>query len=333
MRLLLLGGTAFLGRAVAIEAAGRGHEVTCLARGSAPPPDDVTFVRGDRDEPDGLAQVRDEEWDAVIDVTRQPGQVRRAVAELRTPHWVFVSTANVYAPAPGVRPVETDALVEPLAGDVMGSMEEYGPAKVACEKAVREGMAAAGGSATLARAGLIGGPGDVSGRLGYWPWRFAHPSGPDVIVPDDPDFPVAVIDVRDLAAWLADAAEQRLDGAFNVTGEVVPLGEMLAAAARAAGASVPARPVDLPTLAELGVNAWMGPRSLPLWIDDPDLRQATALDISRAVASGLRLRPLAETLADTLAWEETCDAPRAAGLTDAEEQEIRARLDSPDTRA
>ncbi|WP_281965106.1 NAD-dependent epimerase/dehydratase family protein [Serinicoccus marinus] len=333
MRLLVLGGTAFLGRAVATEAAGRGHDVTCLARGSAPPPDDVTFVRGDRDEPDGLAQVRDEEWDAVIDVARQPSQVRRAVAELRTPHWVFVSTANVYAPAPGVRPVETDALVEPLSGEVMGSMEEYGPAKVACEKAVQEGMAAAGGSATLARAGLIGGPGDESGRLGYWPWRFAHPSGPDVIVPDDPDFPVAVIDVRDLAAWLVDAAEQRLDGAFNITGEVVPLGKVLAAAARAAGARVRARPVDLPTLAELGVNAWMGPRSLPLWIDDPDLRQATALDISRAVASGLRLRPLAETLADTLAWEETRDAPRAAGLTDAEEQQIRAKLDSLDTRA
>ncbi|ANS79448.1 putative reductase [Serinicoccus hydrothermalis] len=326
MRLLLLGGTAFLGRAVATEAVARGHEVTCLARGSAPAPEGVTFVTANRDEPDAFAEVRDEEWDAVVDVARQPGQVRRAVAELTTPHWVFVSTANVYAPAPGLRPVETDPLLEPLAGDVMGSMEDYGPAKVACEQAVREGTAATGGTATLARAGLIGGPGDVSGRLGYWPWRFAHPSGPDVIVPDDPDFPVAVVDVRDLAGWLVDAAEQRLDGAYNVTGEVVALADVLAAAAQAAGADVPMRPVSLATLAELGVAPWMGPRSLPLWIDDPDLREFAALDISRALATGLRLRPLAETLADTLAWEETRESPRAAGLTDEEEQEVRAAL-------
>ncbi|WP_151526873.1 NAD-dependent epimerase/dehydratase family protein [Serinicoccus kebangsaanensis] len=328
MRLLLLGGTAFLGRAVAIEAMGRGHDVTCLARGSAPPPDGVTFVRADRDEPDALAEVRGQDWDAVLDVTRQPGQVRRAVAELRTPHWVFVSTANVYAPAPGLRPVETDPLLEPLAGEVMESMEDYGPAKVACEQAAADGMAATGGTATLARAGLIAGPGDESGRVGYWPWRFAHPSGSDVIVPDDPDFPVAFIDVRDLAGWLVDAAEQRLEGAYNVTGEVVSLTDVLAAAADAAGASVPARPVAPQTLAELGVAPWMGPRSLPLWIDDPDLREFAALNISRAVGSGLRLRPLATTLADTLAWEETRHTPRRAGLTDDEEREIRAALDA-----
>ncbi|KUG57417.1 oxidoreductase [Serinicoccus chungangensis] len=332
MRILLLGGTAFLSHATATEAVRRGHEVTCLARGSAPAPEGVRFVRGDRDEPDGLAPVRGQRWDAVVDVSRQPGQVRRAVAELDTPHWVFVSTANVYAlpeeGSAGTPPTETDPLLEPLEADVMSTMEEYGPAKVACEQAVTAQMTRQGGTATLVRAGLIGGPGDESGRVGYWPWRFAHPSGPDVLVPDDPDFPVAFVDVRDLASWLVHAAEQRLDGALNATGPVVPLAELLEAARAVAGAQVPARPAPPARLAELGVHPWMGPRSLPLWIDDPALRSFAALDTTRARAAGLRTRPVDQTLRDTLAWEETRQTPRAAGLTDEEEQEIREALDA-----
>ncbi|WP_010146759.1 reductase [Serinicoccus profundi] len=332
MRILLLGGTAFLSRATATEAVRRGHDVTCLARGTAPTPEGVTFVRGDRDADEGLAPVRGRQWDAVIDVSRQPGQVRRAVAELDTAHWVFVSTANVYAtPGPGGTsgpPTESTDLLEPLAGEVMASMEDYGPAKVACEQAVVEGMTARGGTSTLVRAGLIGGPGDTSGRLGYWPWRFAHPSGPDVLVPDDPDFPVAVIDVRDLASWMADAAEQRLDGAFNAAGPMVPLAEVVEAAREVAGEAVVPRPVPVARLAELGVNPWMGPRSLPLWIDDPSLRSFAVLDTTRARGAGLHTRPLVETLRDTLAWEETRTTPRGAGLTDSEEQEIRATLDA-----
>ncbi|WP_299450594.1 NAD-dependent epimerase/dehydratase family protein [uncultured Serinicoccus sp.] len=332
MRILLLGGTAFLSHATATEALRRGHDVTCLARGSAPAPDGVRFERGDRDEADGLAPVREQRWDAVVDVSRQPGQVRRAVAELDTPHWVFVSTANVYATpeegSAGAAPTETDPLLEPLEADVMSTMEEYGPAKVACEQAVTSATTRRGGSATLVRAGLIGGPGDTSGRVGYWPWRFAHPSGPDVLVPDDPDFPIAFVDVRDLAAWLVDAAEQRLDGPFNATGPVVPLAQVLEAAREVAGVQVPARPVPPARLAELGVHPWMGPRSMPLWIDDPALRSFAALDTARARAAGLRTRPVDETLRDTLAWEETRETPRAAGLTDDEEQEIREVLDA-----
>ncbi|WP_130011744.1 NAD-dependent epimerase/dehydratase family protein [Serinicoccus sediminis] len=332
MRILLLGGTAFLSRATATEAVRRGHDVTCLARGSAPAPGGVRFERGDRDEADGLAPVRDERWDAVVDVSRQPGQVRRAVAELDTPHWVFVSTANVYAPpaegTAGRAPTETDPLLDPLEADVMSTMEEYGPAKVACEQAVTSGARRHRGTATLVRAGLIGGPGDTSGRVGYWPWRFAHPSGPDVLAPDDPDFPVAFVDVRDLAAWLVDAAEQRVDGAFNATGPVAPLTDVLDAAREAAGAQVGVRPVAPARLAELGVNPWMGPRSMPLWIDDPALRSFAALDTTRARAAGLRTRPVVETLRDTLAWEETRQTPRAAGLTDDEEREIREVLDA-----
>ena len=214
MRMLVLGGTAWLGRTVAAEAVRRGHDVTCLARGSAEPPAGATFISADRDLEDGLAPVAGEEWDAVVDVTRQPGHARRAVRDLVAAHRVLVSTGNVYARFDRLEQDEDSPLRPPLDGDVMTSMEVYGEAKVACEKAVR----AADGPAAIVRSGLIGGPGDWSGRTGYWPWRFAHPVGERVVVPDDLDFPCAVIDVRDLAAWLVTASEQRLHGTFNATG-------------------------------------------------------------------------------------------------------------------
>lgn len=324
-RILVLGGTAFLGREVARQALSQGYDVTCLARGSAPPPEGVHFVTGDRDADDGLAAVADRHWDAVVDVTLHPAHVHRAVRDLRTEHWVFVSTANVYEPGAGMD--EDAPLLEPFTGERMSTTEEYGPAKVACEDAYRD----SGTTATLARAGLIGGPGDESGRSGYWPWRFAHPvdppehadgGGPAVVVPDDPDHPTALIDVRDLAGWLLRAATRRLDGAFNVTGPSTPLGQVLAAAAEAAGGLARPRPVPPARLAELGVTGWMGPASLPLWIDDPALRGFGTLDTSRAVAAGLVTRPLVETFRDVLPYEEARRGARGCGLDDVDEARV-----------
>ena len=322
VHILMLGGTAFLGRAITTAAIDRGHDVTCLARGSADPPAGATFVRADRDTDGALAPVAGTEWDAVIDVSRQPGQVRRAAAELRTRHWVFVSTGNVYADHGTLERNEDAALLEPLAVDVMESMEMYGEAKVACENAVRS----AGTTATVVRPGLIGGPGDWSGRTGYWPWRFAHPTGDDVIVPDDPDHPCALIDVRDLAAWLVTAAQRRLDGTFNATGPTTSLRDVLAASARVAESSIRLRAVAPARLAELGVASWMGPMSLPLWIDEPGWRGFATLDTTRARAAGLTTRPIEETLADALTYENSRDVPRQAGLTDDEERDLRQRL-------
>ncbi len=215
----MLGGTAWLGRTVAEEALRRGHDVTCLARGSAPAPQGATFVTADRDADDGLAPVADTEWDAVVDVSRQPGQVRRSVRDLHTAHHVLVSTGNVYAAFDALEQDEDSPLREPLDGDVMEDMETYGEAKVACEQAVL----GSGTLATVVRSGLIGGPGDASGRTGYWPWRFAHPVAEEVVVPDDPDFPTAMVDVRDLAAWVVSVVEERTGGAFNATGPTTPL--------------------------------------------------------------------------------------------------------------
>lgn len=330
-RILVLGGTAFLSREVARQGLTQGYDVTCLARGSAPHPEGVRFVAADRDEDDGLAAVAGEHWDAVVDVTLHPVHVRRAVRDLRTEHWVYVSTANVYAPGAGLD--ENAPLVEAFAGDRMSTMEEYGPAKRACEDAYRD----SGTSATLARAGLIGGPGDVSGRSGYWPWRFAHPVSPtadagpagqcgddrpEVVVPDDPDFPTALVDVRDLARWLLLAATQRLDGPYNVTGPSTPLGRVLADAAEVAGGRARPRPAAPTRLAELGVSSWMGPASLPLWIDDPDLRGFSTMDTGRAVADGLTTRPLLETFRDVLPYEEARDEPRRCGLDDEDEARV-----------
>ena len=174
----------------------------------------------------------------------------------------------------------------------------------------------------IARSGLIGGPGDWSGRTGYWPWRFAHPVGDEVVVPGDLDFPCAFVDVRDLAAWLVVAAEQRIDGVFNATGPTTTLGEVLTAAAAVSGSSARPRPVPVERLRELGVQGWMGPASLPLWIDDPDWRGFATMDTTRARAAGLTTRPLAQTLRDGLAFEETRDEPRRAGLSDDEERRV-----------
>lgn len=322
MHLLVLGGTRFLGHAVATAALARGHHVTCLARGSGPVPDGADLVVSDRDADDGLAPVADRAWDAVVDLATQPGHVRRAVRDLRTPHRVQVSTANVYARGDIPEQPEDSPLLDPLAGDVMDGMEEYGPAKIACEDAVRS----ADGTATVVRAGLIGGPGDTSGRTGYYPWRFAHPTGPDVLVPDDLENPVALIDVDDLAAWTVHAAEHRIPGTFNATGPTTTLGDLLAQARLAAGSTASISPVPLDLLGREGVGQWMGPRSLPLWIAEPDLRWFSTLDTTAVRAAGLTTRPLQETLARALAYEETRSVPRACGLTDEEEVALRAAL-------
>jgi 2'-hydroxyisoflavone reductase len=327
MRLLVLGGTAWLGRCVAATAVELGHRVTCLARGdSGGAPAGAAFVRADRDRPDALAEVGTQEWDAVVDVSRQPGQVRRAVAALadRSAEFVFTSSGNVYADHGTPGDDETAALLPPLDGDVMESMQTYGPAKVACEQHVRAAFGA--DRSLILRVGLIGGPGDIFDRTGYWPLRFARPAAPDgsVLVPDTPQLPTQVIDVRDLARWIVDAAEQRLSGTFNATGETVPLPQHLAVARAVAGHTGPVVSVDQAWLLAHHVEPWMGERSLPLWLPLPEYAGFSARDSSAARAAGLATRPLADTLADTLAWEMATgwDRPRKAGLSAEDERRL-----------
>ena len=330
MRILVLGGTAWLGREIVAAAVRGEHEVTALARGEAgDAPAGARFVAADRTRDDAFGELAGESWDAVIDVSRQPGQVRRAIEALatRTAHWVFVSTASVYADSQTIGTDESAALLSPLDGEVMETMEDYGSAKVSCERHVLEGVGP--DRALIARASLIGGPGDWSGRTGYWVRRFARPSNPEnrVLVPDTPDVPVQVLDARDLAEWLVRAAVSRTAGVANAGGETHTFAEHLETVRSVTGFTGAFEVVGEDWLAEHGVEPWMGPRSLPLWLP-ADAIALNAHDTSLAQQLGLRTRPLADTLADTLAWELAEPGERRAGLTDDEERGLLAALDS-----
>ncbi|MGG5258519.1 NAD-dependent epimerase/dehydratase family protein [Phycicoccus avicenniae] len=324
MRLLVLGGTAFLGREVARAGLAAGHDVTCVARGeSGAPADGARLVTADRSAP-GLGGVEDERWDAVIDVARDPGQVARAVEALRgrVGHWGFVSTGNVYADhsVPGAD--ESTPLLAPLesGGD---EPDEYGGKKVACERSVLDGIGAE--RVLVARAGLLGGPGDTSGRTGWWPWRLAHPAVPgEVLVPDALGEPAQVLDARDLAAWLVRCGEAGTTGVVDAVGPTTTLGGVLAAAREASGSGARAVAADPAWLSEQGVGPWMGPRSLPLWLPFPEYAGFAARTGEAARALGLTTRPLVDTLLDVLRYEEErpADEPRRTGLEDDDERAL-----------
>jgi nucleoside-diphosphate-sugar epimerase len=317
MRLLILGGTQFLGRAIAVHACATGHNVTCAARGIAgKAPDRARFISVDRDTPDGLAPLAGEAFDAVVDVSRHPGQVRRAVAALkqRVEHWTFVSTVSVYADNRmiGQRAVAAP-LRTPTAPEIEHSTEEiYGSAKVACEQAIGEG-------AFICRAGLIAGPEDPTGRFTYWPLRLDR--GGEVLVPGTPDDAVQLIDVRDLAQWIVYAAETRLTGYFDSIGPTYTRGQFLADCAEAVGSSCTFTWVDRAFLESHDIKRWTGPRSLPLWLPLPEFAGFNTRDTSPAREAGLTLRTISETARDTLLWARTAGGP-VTGLTADEEKAV-----------
>lgn len=318
MKLLVLGGTRFLSRTVAVEAVTRGHDVTCAARGeSGSVPDGARHVVLDRSSPDWSALADD--WDAVVDVARSPTWVAAALEALaeRVRHWTFVSSISVYADqtTPGGTP-ETLPLLPPISDDVeQDTPEKYGACKVGCEQHVL-------GSATrslVVRPGLIVGPGDASGRFSYWAERLAE--GGDVLAPESPDRDTQVIDVRDLAAWIVTAAERDLTGVYDASGRTTRLGDLVDEVVRAVGGNASLVWADADFLLERDVHHWSGPRSLPLWLPE-EARGMTAHDVSAAFAAGLTTRPIGETALDTLAWlQQEAGAPRT-GLTRAEEQDL-----------
>lgn len=329
MQLLILGGTAWLGGHIAATALERGHQVTCLARGtSGAVPDGVAFIHADRSRPDAYDDAADDDWDGIVDVSSQPGQVRNATSAFRdrARNFIYISSCNVYAEHATPGQNEDAALLPALVTEVSESWETYGQAKVACEQHVLRAFGA--GCSLIVRAGLIGGPGDLSHRTGYWPLRFARPSNNEarVLVPDPFGLATQIIDVRDLARWIVESACFSRSGTFNAMGETLPLGEYLESARRVAGHSGPVVARSSEWLLAQGVNPWMGERSLPLWIPNPEYAGFSARDCSAARAAGLTVRPVVETLADTLAWELASDrpAPRQAGLTDKDERALLA---------
>lgn len=292
---LVLGGTAFVGRAVVAEARACGHGVSLFNRGITNPNlfPETEKLRGDRTS--DLSALAHRTWDAVIDVAAyHPDVVRRSVAMLSQSvgRYVFVSTLSVYADhstsdgqREGAPLLDVDAVTDPS--------ELYGTRKAACERVVVEAL---GSRATVARAGLIVGPHDRTNRFVYWPRRMA--AGGRVLAPGSPEDPLQFIDVRDLARWLLRAALADLPGTFNVTGQPIPFGRLLDAC-RVPGVAV--EPVWIPSkqLLEAGLDPWMG---VPLWIGARGWEAANAVDTARAVDAGLSHRPLVDTVEGALAY-------------------------------
>ncbi len=312
MRILVLGGTKFLGRAVSEAALAAGHELTLFNRGETNPDlfPEAERLRGNRD--GDLSALEGRSWDAVVDPSGYVPRVVRASAELLrdSGHYTFVSSCSVYAsfgePATEASPVAT--VEDESTEDVEA---HYGALKALCEEVV-EGVFP--GRALHVRAGLIVGPHDPTGRFTYWPHRIAR--GGEVLVPGSPERPVQLIDVRDLGEWIVRSAEAGLAGTFNAISPSFPLRDLLAACLQRGEAAF--THVDERWLVEREVGQWM---ELPLWIDtaDPDWRRFMETDVSKAVAAGLTCRPLAETARATLAEAELVEG---IGLTPEREAEL-----------
>ncbi|MGH3022843.1 MAG: SDR family oxidoreductase [Gaiellaceae bacterium] len=322
MRILVLGGTLFVGRHVVEAALERGHEVTLFNRGrtAAALFPDVETLHGDRDAGD-LDALRGRRWDAAVDTSaRVPRWVHDAAGLLAgaVEHYTFVSSGSVYADTstPGTdegSPVHSlaDESVEEIT-----SAEVYGALKVLCERAAEQQLP---GRVLSARAGLIVGPYDPTGRFTYWVHRIAR--GGEVLAPEPRDQPVQLIHGRDLADWMLDLAERRETGVYNATGPERPLTMegLLEAIREVAGGDASLTWAGERFLVENGVEAWS---ELPLWLApgaNPESANFLAVDVRKAIAAGLRFRPLAETIRDTLAGAETTPA---AGLDSLREREL-----------
>lgn len=321
METLVLGGTGFLGRAVARQLVACGHRVTCLARGSQSVPPGATLVRADRDDPEALSPVTGRVWDAAIDLTSHPGHAARAADQIDTRQWIYVSSVSVYTDFSTPRTTEDAPTHQPLEAERFEDGSQYGAAKVACENAYR----AVSSSTTIIRPALIGGWGDVTSRSGYYPWRWAHPTGADVLVPDETHL-TAILDVEDLAAWMVHCAEQSVSGSYNAAGQPTNLAAVYEMCQELSGSTTPARIVSDEVLLAAEVQPWAGPRSLPLWIPDPAMRFLAVPDTSGARAHGLVTRPLVETLEAAGRYEQERDDARQAGLSDEEERELRGAV-------
>jgi 2'-hydroxyisoflavone reductase len=349
MKLLILGGTIFLGRHLVDAALARGHEVTIFHRGQheVKLPSGVESLKGDRD--GNLGALRGRRWEAVVDTCGFVPRIVRASATAlagSVEHYTFVSSASVYrdTSVPGVdenypvgtisdeRLREAEAIKPPTVMPAAAFAEMYGPLKALCERAAEEAMP---GRVLNVRAGLIVGPLDYSDRFTYWPRRVAE--GGDVLAPGDPERQVQFVDARDLAAWIVRMAESRRAGTYNATGpDYVLTMRRLLDECRAATQS-DARFVWMSEqfLIGAGLSPWM---EVPLWVtqEDEDTTNRYFLSVSnaKAVADGLAFRTLAETIRDTLEWDSTRppDIERRAGLERGREREVLAAWQAPAAR-
>ncbi|KQZ22358.1 NAD-dependent epimerase/dehydratase family protein [Microbacterium sp. Root553] len=314
---LILGGTGWLSGRIARRMLMNGATVMCLARGGRPSPDGASLVLADRDDPAAYDAVSARDWDHVIDVSSRAEHVDRAVAALgdKAARWTYISSVSVYADDETVGADESAPVHAPAeAGD-----DEYGAQKVAAENAVR----ALGERALIVRPGLIVGEGDPSDRFGYWAAAFLRSQDGPVLVPRSEARHAQVIDVDDLAEFVATASAT---GIVDAVGDPHPLAEVLSSFRRAADHRGEIVTVDDERLIEKGVAYWAGERSLPLWLPT-DMTGFMTRANTRYRAAGGVLRPLAETIATVVADEQErgTDRDRRAGLTRVDEIELLQR--------
>ncbi|HZI10387.1 MAG TPA: SDR family oxidoreductase [Myxococcus sp.] len=331
-RILILGGTGFLGPRLVEAARARGHTVTLFNRGRTRPHlfPDVEKLHGDRDpnNGEGLKALEGRSWDAVVDTSGYVPRIVRASAELLAPnvgHYVFISTVSVYKelPRPGLDEDTPVATVEDPTNENV--REHYGALKALCEKAAE---AAFPGRSTHIRPGLIVGPDDPTQRFTYWPVRVAR--GGEVLAPGNGSDGAQFIDVRDLAEWTIRTLENRDVGTFNAAGPARPLTmrEVLEACKQASGSNATFTWADAAFLEKHKVRPWM---DMPVWVPaEGEMAGMSAVSNARAVARGLKFRPVVDTARDTLTWfnglpaERQTELRKRAGLPPEREREVLA---------
>lgn len=329
MRILILGGTRFLGRHLVDAALERGHEVTLFNRGKSNAglfPQLETII-GDREK--DVNKLEGRIWDAVIDVAGYLPRIVRLSADIlkeNVSRYVFISSISVYDEAIlkkiGINESDPVAKIEDeTVEEITG--ETYGPLKALCEKAVQELY---GERALIIRPGLIVGPHDPTDRFTYWPVRVAR--GGDVLAPEKPEAPVQIIDVRDLSDFIIRLIQGNASGIYNATGPdyALTLGEILEASKRVSGGDAHISWAPAEFLKQHSVAEWS---DMPVWVPDTEENQGfSRMDVSKAIHAGLKFRPLEETIRDTLAWAQTrpADYQWRAGLTAEREADVLAAL-------
>lgn len=330
LRILILGGTGFLGPAVVNKAIKRGHTLTLFNRGRTQPHlfPDIEKLQGDRD--GGLDALKGREWDAVVDTSGYVPRIVKDSAELLAPnvkHYIFISTVSVYATHQNVNADETDpvgTMDDETVEDITGAT--YGPLKALCEKAAETAMP---GRVANIRPGLIVGPGDGTDRFTYWPIRIAR--GGEVLAPGTPDDPIQIIDVRDLGEWIVRVVEQKTVGVFNAItpgrGDgALTIGSMLAGCMKGIESDARLTWVEADFLQQQGVAPWA---HMPAWVPPRDGYEGFGRrNVDRAVKAGLKFRPISDIARDTLAWFRTLPEERQsrlrAGISAAREAEVLA---------
>ena len=345
MKILILGGTAFLGRHLVDAALAGGHTVTVFNRGRHDAPRrGVEWLLGDR--ANDLSALSGLRWDAVVDTSGYvPSQVRASAVQLagQVAHYTFVSTLSVYA-STNAGPVDENGTLEQVPADRLAALEAivpegpvtaahygdmYGGLKALCERSVQDVM---GKRAFIVRPGLIVGPYDYTDRFTYWVSRVAQ--GGEVLAPGDPRASRRFVDVRDLSQWILSSIEADRNGIFNATGPDYDLtmDRIVTECRNVSGSDARFTWVDDDFLVTHKADPWTG---VPLWVPRNTSFPALRATYDRAQQAGLRYRPLADTIRDTLAWDRTrpADRQRNAGLPPAQERALLAAWHASGQRA